>query len=179
MRRPFLSLLLCLPAGVLPLAAQQTEFGIQGLAAISEQALRSQIGSRPGFEIGVHEGIYLQNGQELRPRIDYTRFDNGSFSFSSLNSTTTVWGISAGADYLCYLEGGRRGLYGVAGLNLSWWTAYQRFAGSQRETSPSLLFGFGHRFNSNLAVEFEDEYGHFQPEAGSMNTFKGGVFYQF
>jgi len=170
---------LCLVVGMLPLSAQQTEAGIQGSLVFPQSDLRSAVGARTGFEVGVHGAIDLQQGQELRPRIDYTRIDGGSFSLSSLSSTTTVSGISLGADYLCYLEQRRRGLYAVAGVGLVWWTSEYRFSGTTHETSPSLMIGAGHRFNTNVAMEFNVDLGKFRSTAGQASTIKAGIFYRF
>jgi hypothetical protein len=174
-----LSPLLCLAAGALPLAAQQTEAGIQGALVFPQNDLRSATNGRTGFALGVHGGIDLQGGSELRPRIDYTRIDGGSFSLSSLTSTTTVQAVGLGVDYLYYLEQRLRGAYAVAGVELDWWESQYRFNGSQRETSPSLMVGVGHRFNANVSMEFNLDWGQFRPSMGSASSIKAGVFYQF
>ena len=121
----------------------------------------------------------IQGGNELRPRIDYTRIDGGSFSLSSLNSTTTVQAVGVGIDYLRYLEGRRRGSYAVAGIELNWWESQYRFRGSDRETSPSLMVGVGHRFNSSWSMEFNLDWGQFRSYVGTASDIKGGVFYRF
>jgi hypothetical protein len=170
---------LCLAAAMLPLAAQETEAGIQGALVFPQNDLRSAVGGRTGFTFGFHEGIDLLGGNELRPRIDYTRIDGGSFSLPALNSTTTVQAVGIGVDYLRYLESRLRGAYAVAGLELNWWSTQYRFQGSQRETSPSLMIGVGHRFNAAIAMEFNLDYGQFRPSVGSASSIKGGVSYQF
>lgn len=179
MHKALLFSALALAAAALPLRAQQTEAGIQGSLVFPQNNLRTATNGRTGFQVGFHEGIDLQGGNEVRPRIDYTRIDAGSFSLSSLSSTTTVQALSLGADYLRYLEGTRRGLYGVAGLALVWWDTQYRFSGSERKTSPSLMFGAGHRFNSSVSMEFSMDFGQFRDSVGSASSIKGGVFYQF
>jgi hypothetical protein len=171
---------ICLSAGLVPLAAQEaTEAGVQGALVFPQNDLRSAVGGRTGFTLGVHGGIDLQGGNELRPRIDYTRIDGGAFSLSSLDGSTTVQSMSVGADYLRYLEGQRRGLYGVAGVSLVWWNSDYRHGGSVRETSPTVMIGAGHRFNSAVSMEFNLDYGQFRPSQGSASSIKGGVFYRF
>jgi len=166
-------------AAVLPLAAQDTEAGIQGGLVFPQNDLRSAVGGRTGFTFGFHGGIDLQGGNELRPRIDYMRIDGGSFSLSSLNSTTTVQSVGIGLDFLRYLEQRRRGSYAVGGIELNWWNSQYRFGGSVRETSPSLMIGVGHRFNSSVSMEFNLDYGQFRPSVGVASSIKGGVFYRF
>jgi hypothetical protein len=168
---------LILATAMLPLAAQQTEAGIQGSLLFPQSDLRSAVNGRVGFEIGVHGAIDLGEGNEVRPRIDYTRYDGGSFSASALSGSTLVEAIGIGADYLRYMEGRRRGLYAVAGIELNWWNAQYRHGGSERDTSPSLMVGVGHRFNSAVAMEFNIDSGH--SAVGTATAIKGGVFYRF
>jgi hypothetical protein len=170
---------LCLAAAALPLAAQETEAGFQAALVFPQNDLRTAVGGRTGFTLGFHGGIDLQGGNELRPRIDYTRIDGGSFSLSALNSTTTVQAIGIGVDYLRFLEGRLRGSYAVGGLELNWWNTQYRFGGNDRETSPSLMIGVGHRFNSSISMEFNLDYGQFRPSVGSASSIKGGIFYHF
>ncbi len=179
MRCSTLATSLCLAAAVLPLPAEETEAGIQASLVFPQQDLRSQVGGRTGFQVGVHGAIDLQGGSEVRPRLDYTRIDGGSWSLASLSGSTTVQAVGIGADYLRYLEGRRRGLYGVAGVELNWWNTDQRGGGSVRETAPSVMIGAGHRFNSAVAMEFSLDFGQFRPSVGTASSIKGGVFYRF
>ena len=173
----FVTLSLC--AGLVPLAAQETQAGLQALAVFPQDNLRSAVGGRTGFDVGVHSSIDLDGGSELRPRLDYTRIDGGSFSLSSLSSTTTVNGIGAGADFLQFLNEQRRGPYVTGGLQLVWWTTQYRFSSTQREISPSLMIGVGHRFNSAFSMEFNMDLGHFRATAGQAADIKAGLFYEF
>jgi len=171
---------LSLALSVLPLCAQMTtEAGMQGSVVFPQDDLRSAVGGRAGFNFGFHYSIDLQGGNELRPRIDFTRIDGGSFSASSLTSTTTVQGIGIGVDYLRYLEGRNRGLYGVAGLDLVWWNSDYRFGGSERKTAPSLMVGAGHRFNSAWSMEFTMDFSQFRASAGTASTLRAGALYKF
>jgi hypothetical protein len=175
MKKLFRSLILAV--AVLPLSAQQTEAGIQGSLLFPQSDLRSAVNGRVGFDVGVHGAIDLGGGSEVRPRIDYTRYDGGSFSVTALSGSTLVEAIGIGADYLSYFEGRNRGLYAVGGIALNWWNAQYRYQGSQRDTSPSVMVGVGHRFNSAVAMEFNVDYGH--SVVGTATSIKGGVFYRF
>jgi hypothetical protein len=179
MKRSALFVTLSLCAGLVPLAAQETEAGIQALAVFPQDDLRAAVGGRTGFDVGVHSSIDLTGGSELRPRIDYTRIDGGSFSLSSLSSTTTISGIGVGADFLQFLNDQRRGPYVTGGLDLVWWTTQYRFSSSQREISPTLMLGAGHRFNSAISMEFNLDLGHFRPAVGQAADIRAGLFYQF
>ena len=68
---------------------------------------------------------------------------------------------------------------GVAGIELNWWESQYRFRGSDRETSPSLMVGVGHRFNSSWSMEFNLDWGQFRSYVGTASDIKGGVFYRF
>jgi hypothetical protein len=179
MRSSLMNAILCFSASCLPIAAQQSEAGIQGAFVFPQSDLRSAVGGRAGFTVGVHSGIDLQGGNELRPRIDYTRIDGGSFSLSSLDSTTTVQGIGLGADYVSYLEDRRRGVYACGGVSLVWWTSDLRFGGTTRRTAPMFMIGAGHRFNSQVGMEFNLDYGSFRSSKGTASSLKAGMFYRF
>jgi len=188
-------MVLILAAGLLPLAAQDTglgsqgsglglfgsqnEAGIQGAVVLPENDLRNAVGGRTGFGLGVHGAIAMDGGTEIRPRIDYTRLDGGSFSLSSISSTTTVQEVSVGADYLVYAGGTRQGLYGFAGANLAWWYTQNRFSGNTRKVSPTLLFGPGFRFNKSISGDLSFEYGQFRSSVGTECNIKGSIFYSF
>jgi len=179
MRTKMLMTCLCLTGFLSPLTAQQTEAGIQGSLLFPQSDLHSAVNGRVGFQVGVHGAIDLQGGSELRPRIDFTRLDGGSFSLSSGSSTTTIEAVGVGVDYLRYMEERRRGLYACAGIELDWWNVQYRFRNSDRETTPMLMVGVGHRFNSSTSMEFNLDYGQFRPSVGTASSIKGGVFYRF
>jgi hypothetical protein len=179
MNTKFLLSAFCLATSAAALFGTETEAGIQGSLVFPQQDLRSATGGRTGFQVGVHGAVDLGGGSELRPRIDYTRVDGGSFSLGSLTSTTTVHGVGIGADFLKYLDERRRGLYGFGGLALTWWSSDYRFGGTTRLTSPSVIFGVGHRFNSSVGMEFSVDFGQFRSSAGAYSDIKGGVFYRF
>jgi len=170
---------ICLASAMLPLSAERTEAGIQGSLVFPQSDLRSEVRGRTGFQVGVHGAIDLQGGNELRPRIDYTRIDGGAFSFNSFSGSHTVKGVGLGVDYLRYYEQRPRGLYGLGGIELIWWDARDRDGASVRETAPSLKLGVGHRFDSRVSMEFSVDYGKFRPAFGTASSIKGGVFYRF
>ena len=188
-----LAVIVCMAGGVLPLAAQEVDsgvrsilgmssapsVGIQGFVVSPQQDLRTVVGGRTGFAVGAHWAFDLDDATELRPRLDYTRLDGGSFSFSSVSSTTTVQGVSVGTDMLWYLDESRRGLYGMGGLNICWWSYKNTFQGNSTTVSPSLLFGVGNRFNQSLSAEVNVDYGRFRSGDGRESSIRLGLYYQF
>jgi hypothetical protein len=189
-----LGLIFCLAIGTVPLAAQVDDFfdqaapagvtqgaglGVQAFLVSPQENLRQAVDGRLGFQVGVNWSMPLGGNVELRPRLDYTRVDGGAFHPSSLTSTTTIQGVSLGADALWFFAENRRGPYAVTGLNLTWWETHYQFNGNDRETSPSLIAGIGHRFNRRLSLELDLELGQFRPSQGSESSIKAGVFYMF
>jgi hypothetical protein len=183
---------LLLAAGLAPLGAQdlgfqnpismfnyQSRIGIQGFLVSPQGDLRSAVDGRTGFQVGAHWSITYDGGGELRPRVDYTRFDGGSLSFSSTLSTTTLQGAGVGVDYLRYLDGSHLGFYAMAGASIAWWYASYRFQDNTQGTYPAAQVGIGHRFNQALSVEFNVGYGPFRPSMGAGDTVKLGAFYKF
>ena len=187
------AVILCMVAGLLPLAAQDVDsgvrsilgmssaptIGIQGFLVSPQQDLRSAVGGRPGFAVGAHWSFDMDNATELRPRLDYTRLDGGSFSFSNVTSTTTVQGVGFGADMLWYLDESRRGLYGALGANLCWWSYKNTFFGNSTTVSPSVLFGVGNRFSQSLSAEINVDYGRFRSGDGRESSIRLGLYYKF
>ena len=171
--------LLGLSVCCLPLCADGNAFGVQGYLVVPEGDLRTAVGGRLGLEIGAHGTIPVQAGSELRPRLDYTRMDGGAFSFSSLNSTTTVHGLGLGVDYVGYLDESNLGLFGAIGVNLTWWQTMNRFANNTEKTAPGVLFGIGNRFNASLSVELDLNYGTFRSPVGAESSFNLGLLYRF
>ena len=189
-----LALIFCLAIGTVPLPAQGVDFfdqgapanssqgariGIQGLLVSPQGDLRQAVNGRIGFQAGANWCVELGGTNELRPRLDYTRLDGGAFHPSSLTSTTTVEGVSLGADALWFFAENHRGPYAVTGANLTWWETHYQFDGNDRRTSPGLIAGIGHRFNARRALELDLDLGQFRPSYGTDSSIKGGVFYTF
>lgn len=188
-------LLVLLAAGLTPLAAQGdsfsglqdalafmnpgTQLGIQAFLVSPQGELRTELDGRLGFQVGAHWQKDFQQGFQLRPRVDYTRYDGGAFSVSSATSTTTLQGLGVGADLLCYLDSSHQGLYALAGADLTWWDAQYRFSGSNQGAFPGLKLGLGHRFNPSVAVEFEADMAPYRPMVGAGESIKFGALYNF
>jgi hypothetical protein len=163
----------------LSLLTNQSGAGVQAFAVLPQSGLRDAVNGRTGFDVGVHASVGLDNCDEIRPRIDYTRLDAGSFSGSSLSSTTTVQAVSLGVDYLAFVKTNRRGFYGAFGTSLAWWNVKNRFESSSRLTTLMVQAGPGFRFGDNLSVEADLEFGRFRQTVGTESAIKVGVFYLF
>ena len=188
-----LAVIMCVAAGVVSLSAQEVDagvrsilgmpnspaIGIQAFVVSPQQDLRTTVGGRTGFAVGAHWAFALDDALEMRPRIDYTRLDGGSFSFNSVSSTTTVQGVSIGADVIRYQDESQRGLYGMLGANLCWWSVKNTFLGNTTTTAPTVLFGVGNRFSQSLSAEIEVDYGKFRAGDGRASSIRLGAFYKF
>jgi hypothetical protein len=163
----------------LSLLTNQSGAGVQAFVVLPQADLRNAVNGRAGFEVGVHASVGLDGDGEVRPRIGYTRLDAGSFSASSVSSTTTVQAISLGADYLVFARANRRGFYGAFGGSLAWWEVKNRFESSSRLTTLMAQAGPGFRFGEAFSVEADLEFGRFRPAAGTESAIKVGCFYLF
>jgi hypothetical protein len=164
----------------LPVAAEQTQAGVQAAVVFPQNDLRSNVDGAAGLSFGVNVDINLQGGSELRPRLDYTQCDTQTLHAFALSTTSrSVHGVGLGVDYLRFFEGGRRGLYGVLGVALNWWSASEPAFGNTTETAPSVHFGAGFRFDSRMAAEITYDLGRFRSTAGTLGAIKAGVTYTF
>jgi len=164
----------------LPACAQQTRAGVQGAFVFPQNDLRSNVDGTVGLSLGIHVDVNLQGGNELRPRLDFTQCDTEAFHLLTLSTTRrSVHGVGLGADYLRFVEGGRRGLYGLVGANLNWWSASETAFGDTHETAPGFRLGAGFRFDSAFSAEITYELFRFRSTAGTGGAIKAGISYTF
>ena len=172
---PALALLATLPA-----QAVQTQAGVQAAVVFPQNDLRSNVDGTMGLTFGVNVDIDLQGGSEARPRLDYTQCDTEPFHVLSLSTTSrTVHGASLGVDYLRFIEGGRRGLYGILGTGLQWMSASDPVYGNTHQTAPFLRLGAGFRFDSSFGAEITYNLGSFRSTAGTGGSIQAGITYNF
>ena len=142
--------------------------------------MRANVDGAVGLTMGVQVGIDLFGGSELRPRLDYLQCDSTALHALTLGSTTrSVHGVGLGADYLRFFEGGRRGLYGLVGTGLQWWSASDASHGNTHTTSPYLQAGAGFRFDSAVSAEIVYNIGRFRSGAGTAGSLQLGLSYRF
>ena len=164
----------------LPAAAEQTQAGLQAALVFPQNDLRANVDGTVGLTFGVNVLINLQGGNELRPRLDYTQCDTEALHAFALSTTArSVHGVGLGADYLRFVDGGRRGLYGLLGVGMNWWSASDPTYGNTTETAPYIHFGAGFRFDSRMAAEITYDLGRFRATAGTAGAIKAGVTYTF
>jgi len=165
---------------VLPAAAAQTQAGVQAAVVFPQNDLRANVDGAPGLSFGVNVDLNLQGGNELRPRLDYLQCDTQAFHVVTLGTTTrTAHGTTLGLDYLRFVEGGVRGLYGLGGVGIQWWSASDPAYGNTHETAPCLRLGAGFRFDSRVAAEITYNLGRFRSTAGTAGSIQAGIAYTF
>lgn len=168
--------LLC---GFSGLSAQELKWGVHGSVNAPQGDLKTALDSKAGFTVGGHLGIYLENGHEVRPRVDYTRYDGGSFSMASMTYKNTVAALGLGADYLYHLHGSQKGPYLLAGLGFQWWTVEPEHQPTTHENGLSYQAGAGYRFNPTVAVEVAYSSSRFQADQGRANALTAGISIRF
>jgi hypothetical protein len=157
---------------------QPSEGGVQLGLVVPQGDMRSCLNGRTGFSAGFHGAVPLDSGLELRPRLDYTRLDGGSFSARSMDSTLTLQGLGAGADILVYGDAARSGPYAFAGANLTLWYVKNRFEDDTQAIYPNLSAGVGARLNA-FSADLEFDYGRFRPGVGTFGTVRLVLYYRF
>ena len=153
------------------MSAQDIQFGAHGGLNLPLGDLDSAVDGRLGFTLGGHVGLYYGNGQELRPRVDYTHYSGGwtpTGSGTFDKSTVSAWGL--GADYIYYTELRPQGLYLVMGLGFQGWTVDSEGDSSHSKTALSLAAGAGYRFNRSFSFEGRFTTGQFQSSNGQANA---------
>lgn len=172
---PSLALMLALPA-----AAEQARAGVQAAVVFPQNDLRTNVDGTLGLSLGVSVDFNLQGGNELRPRLDYTQCDTQAFHMLALSTTSkSVHGTSLGVDYLRFFEGGRRGVYGLVGTGIAWWSASDPTFGNTHETAPFIKVGAGFRFDSEWGAEITYGVGRFRNTQGTGGMIQAGVTYRF
>lgn len=151
--------------------AQSFQPGIHGGLNIPLGDLGTAVDDRFGLTFGGHLGVYYGNGHELRPRVDYTRFNGGYFPAGGGRfdkNTISAWGV--GADYLYYTEQRLVGPYLAMGLGYQWWDVSPRDSANHSNSAMSFAAGGGFRFNRTFAVEARFTTGQFQDTNGAANA---------
>ena len=172
---PALALLLAAPA-----FAQRTEAGVQAAIIFPQNDLRDNANGALGLTFGVSVSYPLGSGNDLRGRLDYVQCDTTSFHMLVLSTTRqSAHGVGLGADLLHYVETGSRGLYGLVGTGLHWWSASNPAYGDTNETAPYFHAGAGFRFNRAVAAEITYELGRFRSTAGTAGSIQTGVVFRF
>ena len=163
----------------LGLGADDLKWGAQAALCAPLGDLKTALDSNIGFTVGGHLGYYLEEGHEIRPRVDYTRYEGGSFSANSLSYKNNVSAFSFGADYIYYLEQRRQGFYVTGGVGCAWWTLDGRHVDTTHTNSATFQAGGGFRFNPTTAVELVYAPSRFRSGNGEAGSLQAGLSIRF
>ena len=147
-----LSTLAILAATAYSLQAEPPRYGVQGLVSIPMGDLKTYVDSNPGIGIGVQGTFDLGDGHMLRPRLDYSFYQQATISSIKQNASY----LSLGGDYLYFIAGKPEGLYLTAGLSAVRWTFQYQDSGpklTNDTTKLGLAAGVGYQWDFNIGTE--------------------------
>lgn len=162
--------------------AEDPRFGVQVHGNIPTGDLKDAVDSKLGVGGGAHVTFDLSGGHLIRPRIDYTFFPETTLNSGAATLKNKVNNLSAGADYLYFLEGKPEGLYFTGGLSYNHWKVEATALGqTYSDTSNKLGFaaGAGYNFNSTFGAEVRFTSTKFGKDEGSANAVQFGVTLRF
>jgi hypothetical protein len=147
-----LSALAILAAAALSLRAEPPRYGVQGLVNIPLGDLRTYADSNLGVGIGVHGTFDLGEGHMLRPRLDYSLYQQASMATNRQSASC----LGLGGDYLYFITGQPEGCYVTAGLSALRWTLQHQDPGTNLPndtTKLGLAAGIGYQWDYSLGTE--------------------------
>jgi len=147
-----LSTLAILATTVPSLRAEAPRYGVQGLVNIPLGDLKTYVDNNPGIGIGVHGTFDLGDGHMLRPRLDYSLYQQATLA----TARQTASYLSLGGDYLYFIAGKPEGLYFTAGLSAVRWTFQHQDPGTNLTddtTKFGVSAGIGYQWDYNIGTE--------------------------
>jgi hypothetical protein len=141
-----------LAVATLSLQAEGPRYGVQGLVNLPLGDLKTYVDKNPGMGLGVQGTFDLGNGHMLRPRLDYSIFQQATIAAAKQN----VSYLSLGGDYLYFIAGKPEGLYLTAGLAAVRWTFQYQDAGpklTNDATKLGVAGGVGYQWDYNIGTE--------------------------
>ena len=137
---------------VLPLAADDLHFGVQGQAVkASSGSLRTEADDKTGTSLGAHLDWNPDGGSVLRFRADFLRFKEreGATPTDKLRLEAR----SLGTDYLYYWRGRPEGGYVALGVALTEWRFQETGVDDRKKQLLNGSLGFGTQFSRFMGVE--------------------------
>lgn len=119
-----------LALGLLPLTGKEApRFGLQGGIVLPQGDLKQAVDSKQGFTVGAHCTFDLENGFEVRPRVDYLQFPSWKRSSSDSYLGTTYWSNAStqfshtaiGIDALVHPVDTQKAFYLLGGISYIAW----------------------------------------------------------
>ncbi len=147
-----LSTLALMTAAALSLQAEPPRYGLQGLVNIPLGDLRTYLDNNLGIGLGVQGTFDLGNGHMLRPRLDYSLYQQASAS----SVTPSASYFSLGGDYLYFIAGQPEGYYLTVGLAAMRWSFEHQNPGTNLAndtTKFGVAAGIGYQWDYNIGIE--------------------------
>lgn len=162
--------------------AEDPRFGVQVHGNFPTGDLKDAVDSKLGIGGGAHVTFDLSQGHVIRPRIDYTFFPETTLNSGAAAIKNKVNNLSAGADYLYFIDGKPEGLYLTGGLAYNHWKVEATALGqTYSDTSNKLGFaaGAGFNFNASFGAELRFTSTKFGKDEGTANALQLGVTLRF
>jgi hypothetical protein len=134
------------------LQAEAPRYGVQGLVNLPLSDLKTYVDKNPGIGLGVHGTFDLGDGHMLRPRLDYSIFQQATVAAAKQDASC----LGLGGDYLYFIAGKPEGLYFTAGLAAVRWTFRHQDPGSDLTddtTKAGIAAGIGYQWDYNIGTE--------------------------
>ncbi len=152
MKTSSLAALAVLTTATFSLNAEPPRYGVQGLVNVPLGDLKTFVDSSAGPGIGIHGTFDLMDGHMLRPRMDYSVYQEASFATFKQNASY----IDLGGDYLYFIAGKPEGLYFTGGLSAVRWS-FQRKDALSKVTSDTTKLGvaggLGYQWSATVGTE--------------------------
>ncbi len=165
-------------------AQEGPRFGLQAGLSLPQGDLKDAVDSKMGFSGGAHMTVGFAGGHMLRPRVDYVWFPEYSVSMPGASASTKISGLSAGADYLYFVEGKPQGFYLTGGLALVQWKtevsgSFLGYSVSASDTTTKLGIAVGAGYQFNRTVGAEVRYQTSKAEDITLDTLQLGLTFRF
>lgn len=147
-----LSTLAILASAALSLQAEPPRYGVQGLVNIPMGDLKTYLGNNLGIGLGVQGTFDLGSGHMLRPRLDYSLYQQVSRATSKQSASY----LGLGGDYLYFIAGQPEGFYVTAGLSAMRWSFQHQDPGTNLTngtTKFGVAAGLGYQWDYNIGTE--------------------------
>jgi Outer membrane protein beta-barrel domain len=136
----------------LALRAEPPRYGVQGLVNVPLGDLNTYLDHNLGIGVGLQGTFDLGGGHMLRPRLDYSLYQQASVS----NVTPSASYLSLGGDYLYFIAGQPEGYYLTAGLAAMRWSFQHQNPATDLPdgtTKWGVAAGIGYQWDYNIGTE--------------------------
>jgi hypothetical protein len=156
--------------------AEDPRFGVQVHGSIPTGDLKDAVDTKLGLGGGAHVTFDLDDGHVIRPRLDYTLFPEATLTGSGAAVKSKINNLSAGADYLYFVDRKPEGLYFTGGLSFNHWKVDVNIAGissSATSNKAGVAVGVGYNYNASFGAELR--YTTSKYDSGNKSSSAGAL----